>query len=194
MYVKAFGPRAVHSHSLPTLIRKPPADSSETLLDHAQAHLSEGERVTASFQTDLDASLHFHRGLIALTDQRLLPAEQARGEAMSFRSWKLAEIDDLVLEELGATAAIHLIQGGTQVYEWRATSGCMREADAFLARFQERRQVPNSEGDPSGVHTSEAAAAAPGAEPGPGGWRQAAFLGLPGKDMDKLNKRVSQNI
>ena len=141
MYVKAFGPRAVHSHSLPTLIRKPPADSSETLLDHAQAHLSEGERVTASFQTDLDASLHFHRGLIALTDQRLLHAEQARGEAMSFRSWKLAEIDDLVLEELGATAAIHLIQGGTQVYEWRATSGCMREADAFLARFQERRQV-----------------------------------------------------
>ena len=31
--------------------------------------------------------------------------------------------------------------------------------------------MPNSEGDPAGVHASEAAAAAPGAEPGPGGWR-----------------------
>ena len=31
--------------------------------------------------------------------------------------------------------------------------------------------MPNSEGDPTGVNASEAAAAAPGAEPGPGGWR-----------------------
>ena len=41
----------------------------------------------------------------------------------------------------------------------------------FEPAVPERRQVPNSEGDPSGAHVPEAAAAALGAEPGPGGWR-----------------------
>ena len=123
------------------MINKPPTDPFHSLLKHAEAHLKGGEHITASFQTDLDASLHFHRGLIALTDRRLGHAEEGRDEAMTFRSWKLSEIDDLVLEELGPTAAIHLIQGGTQTYEWRVTSGCVREADAFLARYIERKQA-----------------------------------------------------
>ncbi|MDB6072655.1 MAG: hypothetical protein JWO89_295, partial [Verrucomicrobiaceae bacterium] len=95
----------------------------------------------AHFETDLDASLHFHSGLIVLTDQRLMHAEQPRDENIRFKSWKLPLIDDLVLEELGATAVLHLIQGGTLVYEWRTTSGSVREADAFLARFRERQQA-----------------------------------------------------
>ncbi len=135
------GLRSAHRHFLPTLIRKPPSDPSEPLLKHAEARLKTGERIMARFETDLDAGLRFHSGLIVLTDQRLLHTEQSGAEAMSFRAWKLADIDNLVLEELGATAALHLMQGGAQVYEWRATSGCVREADAFLARFRERKQA-----------------------------------------------------
>ncbi len=95
----------------------------------------------AHFDTDLDASLHFHSGLIVLTNQRLLHVEQPRNENIHFKAWKLTAIDDLMLEELGATAVLHLIQGGTLAYEWRITSGCVREADAFLARFKERQQA-----------------------------------------------------
>ena len=90
----------------------------------------------AWFETDLDVSLHFHHGLIVLTDCRLLHVEMSRTRDISLLSWPLNAIDDLVLEEMGATAAIHLIQGGVQTYEWRTTSGCVREADAFLARLK----------------------------------------------------------
>lgn len=119
----------------------PSVDHSRILFDHAESRLTEGERITAHFETDLDASLHFHSGLIVLTDRRLMHIEQPRNENVHFKAWKLPSIDDLVLEELGATACLHLIQGGTVAHEWRATSGCVREADAFLARFKERKQA-----------------------------------------------------
>jgi ATP-binding cassette subfamily B protein len=130
------------SHQI--LIRSTPTDLTDTLLAHADTKLVSGERALARFQTDLDASLHFHRGIILLTDKRLLHVEKARDAALGFLSWNLAEIEDLVLEELGATAAIHLMKGGVQIYEWRITSGHMREADSFLARFKERQQVLRS--------------------------------------------------
>ncbi|MDB6140422.1 MAG: putative transporter ATP-binding protein, partial [Verrucomicrobiaceae bacterium] len=123
------------------MISQPPADSSESLYKHAESRLGDGERIISHFETDLNASLHFHSGVIVLTDQRLLHVEQPRNESIRFKAWKLTAIDDLVLDELGATAVIHLLQGGTLAYEWRATSGCVREADAFLARFKERQRA-----------------------------------------------------
>ena len=115
-----------------------------------------GERIMARFLTDLDASLHFHQGLIVLTDRRLLHVEPAQAEDLSFRSWRLADIDDLVIDELGAVAELHLIQGGTQSHLWRVTSGRVREADGFLAKFKElqrahRHEVQN--GHPLGSTT-----------------------------------------
>ena len=97
--------------------------------------------MVAYFETDLDASLHFHSGVIVLTEQRLMHVEQPRGENIHCKVWKLSAIDDIVFEELGGTAALHLMQGGTLAHEWRATSGCVREADAFLARFKERQHA-----------------------------------------------------
>lgn len=126
---------------IPLLSPARPIDPIDALYKHAESRLVEGERIMAYFETDLDASLHFHSGLIILSDRRLMHVEHPRNENIHFRAWKLNTIDDLLLEELGATAAIHLKQGGTIVHEWRATSGCMREADAFLARFKERKQA-----------------------------------------------------
>ena len=123
------------------MISKPPIDPSDALFKHAESRLGDGERIITHFETDLNASLHFHSGIIVLTDLRLMHVEQPRNENVHFKAWKLTAIDDLILEELGATAAIHLMQGGTVTFEWRATSGCMREADAFLARFKERKQA-----------------------------------------------------
>ncbi len=121
------------------MISKPPTDPSEALYKHAESRLVENERILVHFETDLNASLHFHSGLIVLTDLRLMHVEHPPGENIHFKAWKLTAIDDIVLEELGATAALHLIQGGTVAHEWRATSGCVREADAFLARYKERK-------------------------------------------------------
>lgn len=122
-----------------------PIDSPETLLQHASARLSANERMIARLETDLNASLHFHRGMVLLTNLRLLSVEAARNDEISFRSWKLLDIEDVVLEELGATAEIHLVQAGAEEYSWRVITGRVREADAFLARFKEQQRVLRSE-------------------------------------------------
>jgi ATP-binding cassette, subfamily B, bacterial len=119
-----------------------PADSSfEALLQFAEARLEKGERITARFQTDLDAILHFHQGLIVLTDARLLHVEAPRHGKAEFQAWRFDEIEDLVIEEMGATAVLHLMQGGVSAWHWRITSGLVREADAFLARFADQRKI-----------------------------------------------------
>lgn len=107
--------------------------------------MQSGERVLARFLTDLDASLHFHEGLIVLTDTRLMHVEPAKTEDLSFHAWNLSEIEDLVVEELGPIAELHLMQGGTQSWVWRVTAGRIREADSFLAKFKEEQRVLRNE-------------------------------------------------
>ncbi len=124
-----------------TLIRSIPTDLTETLLAHADTKLVSGERVLARFQTDLNAGLHFHQGLIVLTSQRLLHVESTKGGDLQFKEWRIRDIDDLVLEEFGATAAIHLMQSKASAYHWRATGGRVREADSLVAKFKDQRKV-----------------------------------------------------
>ncbi len=128
------------SPATPSLARSLPSESLETLLNDVEVRLSTGERIIARLQTDLDASLHFHQGLIVLTDRRLLHVEAAKDDHRRFHEWALASIDELVLEEMGATIAIHLMQTGVPSYAWRGTSGCTREADVFLGRFKEQQR------------------------------------------------------
>ncbi len=120
------------------MIRPSSIDPFETLQAHADTLIVAGERIVARFQTDLNASLHFLQGLIVLTNQRLLHLENTRG--IKVQEWPLAEVDDLTLEEFGATAALHLLQAGTPGCHWRVTGGRVREADALVAKFKEQRK------------------------------------------------------
>lgn len=106
-------------------------------------------------ETDLDAGLHFHQGLIVLTNQRLLHVEMTATAEVHCLAWSLGEVDDLILEEMDATAALHLVQAQVPVFGWRMTSGRVREADAFLARFQEQRRVLQSEAPASKAEVEE---------------------------------------
>ena len=110
------------SLSLFQLSPSPSTDLSTVLTRQADVQLARSERVLSRFQTDLDAGLHFREGLIVLTDQRLLRVEPGNGGRFRVGSWNLAEVDDLVLEEFGATAAIHLMQAGRSVFHWRYDS------------------------------------------------------------------------
>jgi len=98
----------------------------------------------ARFETDLDPALHFHTGLIFLTNKRLLHVEEDNSGTNPIRSWKLDEIDDLVLEEMGATVALHLMQAGVSTWHWRVTSGLTREIDSFVARFIDQQKIVRS--------------------------------------------------
>jgi ATP-binding cassette subfamily B protein len=111
--------------------------------------------MVARLLTDLDWNLHFRAGLIVLTNLRLLHIE-----AGDFREWKLAAADDLALEEMGPTVALHLKQGESAAWHWRLTSGHLREVEAFLSRFKESRgsvvEAENhGEGDEDDVFSPE---------------------------------------
>ncbi|MBL9130495.1 MAG: hypothetical protein JNG86_04800, partial [Verrucomicrobiaceae bacterium] len=83
-----------------------PGEIHETLLQRAESRLAQGERMVATLAVDLDGSLRFRAGLLVLTNLRLLHVETAE-----FREWRLAELTDLILEEMGPTVALHLRQG-----------------------------------------------------------------------------------
>ena len=123
-----------------TLPHASPNENPETLLQNAEKRLVTGERIIARLFTDLDWNLHFHAGLIVLTNLRLLHVELAQ-----FQAWKLEEVQDLTLEEMGATAAIHLMQADSSVWHWRITVGHVREVEAFLAKLKEQRGTVTSE-------------------------------------------------
>lgn len=95
--------------------------------------------------TDLDAGLHFRHGLIVLTNTRLLHFEDEGTSQPRFVAWKLADLQEFKLEEMGATIALHLMGNGTLLGQWRVTSGCLRQAEAFLARFREQCRTPSGE-------------------------------------------------
>ncbi|MFZ2280056.1 MAG: ABC transporter ATP-binding protein [Prosthecobacter sp.] len=123
-------------------------DLPEFLLQHAESKLASGERTIARLMTDLDAGLHFRHGLIVLTNTRLLHFEDEGTSQPRFVAWKLADLQEFQLEEMGATIALHLMGNGTLLGQWRVTSGCLRQAEAFLARF--RDQCRTLSGDAAG--------------------------------------------
>ena len=120
-------------------------DLPELLLQHAESKLTSGERTIARLMTDLDAGLHFRHGLIVLTNTRLLHFEDEGASQPRFVAWKLADLQEFQLEEMGATIALHLMGNGTLLGQWRVTSGCLRQAEAFLARFREQCRTPSGE-------------------------------------------------
>ena len=108
--------------------------------------------------TDLDAGLHFRHGLILLTNTRLLNFELAGTGPPLFLAWKLADLQEFKLEEMGATIALHLMGGdGKPLGQWRVTSGSLREAEAFLARFREQCRLLNGGDDGAEIGSSEVA-------------------------------------
>jgi ATP-binding cassette subfamily B protein len=117
----------------------------DLLLQHAESKLASGERTVARLMTDLDSGLHFRHGLIVLTNTRLLNFEAAGAGQPSFVSWKLADLQDLKLEEMGATIALQLMGNDTLLGQWRVTSGTLRQAEAFLARFREQCRILSGE-------------------------------------------------
>lgn len=120
------------------------------LLRQAESKLAAGERIVARLMTDLDAALHFRHGLIVLTNLRLLNFEDAGAAPPRVQAWKLTDLQELKLEEMGATIALQLMGGSTLICQWRVTSGCLREAEAFLAGFREQRRLLSGDDEKAG--------------------------------------------
>ena len=98
--------------------------------DPLAAELDEGETLLAFFVLDLDASLRFTEGLLALTDRRLL----ARGaDEAAWQAWPLDPSCSLRHHDHAGVGALELVDERGRLALWRYTIG----HHATMLRFVE---------------------------------------------------------
>jgi ATP-binding cassette subfamily B protein len=118
-----------------------------------EAHLVVGENPLVWVEINLDTRLHYARGLLVLSDRRLLeiapvnPADSARAASLSVRSWPLAEVESLRLREHAGVGALDLLGAERLLCQWRYTIGRAAEAHRLVERFEHLRHGARDGGD-----------------------------------------------
>jgi ATP-binding cassette, subfamily B, bacterial len=131
----------------------------------ADAQLRPDETLLAWFEPDLDGRLRYCRGLVLLTDRRLLsiqPDGEAptselgeRGPAAGCRSWPLQPDMALLAREHGAAGALELMGPRCRLAQWRYTPARAAAAHRLLHRFKAL-----ADGEPGDEETPEASESA----------------------------------
>ncbi len=102
-----------------------------------QAQLLAGENVVATLEVDLDAKGHFSRGLIALTNARLLAWEPSGG---AWKTFELAPGQALRFGDHGGLALMELVDADRRLARWRFTLACNAAATRFAEAFEREVQ------------------------------------------------------
>ncbi len=138
------------SNNLPDAWQKLPA----ALRNRAEAELRPGESMLAWLEPDLDTNLNFARGLVVLTDQRLLglsfsAAAAADAAAVECRDWPLEPRMVLRTKEEGGAATLELLDDGGRLAHWRFTAGRVAAAHRLVERLKTLREGASAdeEGD-----------------------------------------------
>ena len=100
-----------------------------------RARLAPDESLLAWFEPDLDARLHYARGLVLLTDRRVLAAEGSS----SWQSWPLEPGADLKVAEHSGAGTLELVGPMGRLGQCRFTAGRMVDAQRLvqcLANFR----------------------------------------------------------
>ena len=110
----------------------------------AQAQLSPGEAVLAWLETDLDAHLRFSRGLLLLTDRRLL-AREAGGV---WRTWTWHQSLKLERRDHAGVGHLELTDEASLLAAWRYTLGLDESARRLAQCFLERNAASSGGREP----------------------------------------------
>lgn len=103
--------------------------------DDAQSQLEPGESLLAWFEPDLDDKLFYARGLVLLTDRRLLATNSGNSNGTRFRAWPMPAGNTLRTNEHGGAGTLELSGADGRLACWRFTAGRSQAA----ARFTQRR-------------------------------------------------------
>ncbi len=87
----------------------------------ALAQLSPQENVLAWLEVDLNAQLHFSRGLLIVTDQRVLFASQDGGSNPAWSSWTLVAGMKLTHTDHAGVGTLSLVDETHRIASWRFT-------------------------------------------------------------------------
>ncbi|MBI4754662.1 MAG: ABC transporter ATP-binding protein [Betaproteobacteria bacterium] len=117
----------------------PPAPAGslppETWRAGLDARLAPGECVLAWLETDLDERLQFARGLLAVTDQRLL----AVAPAGTWQEWSYRDALELLHHDHAGVGTLELQDGTGRKARWRYTLGRNVAALRVIDEFERQR-------------------------------------------------------
>ena len=103
------------------------------------AQLSSGENVSSALEVDLDARLHFAKGLILVTERRIMA--RAPGETV-WQSWPYEQDLTLKLHDHAGVGHLELFNKQGRLANWRFTLGqnllAIRLAEKFAALRESR--------------------------------------------------------
>lgn len=112
-----------------------------------ESQLAAGETPLCWLELDLDPRLHYARGLLVLTDRRLIdvgPAEPGvpRTDAITLpcRSWPLATVKAVRAKEQAGVGALEVLGAESLLSQWRYTIGHAPQAHRFADRFERLHQ------------------------------------------------------
>ncbi len=94
------------------------------------AQLQAGETLLAWFEPDLDERLHYARGLVVLTDRRVLARGRARWD-----DWPLTEGTSLRTAEHGSAGLLEWVNGAGRLACWRYTAAKATAAHRLVQRL-----------------------------------------------------------
>jgi ATP-binding cassette subfamily B protein len=111
----------------------------ETWRTEAARQLAEGEKILAWLEVDLDARLHFARGLVAVTDRRLLA--KGSGET-AWQEWGYRKGLALLRHDHAGVGTLELHDEASRLACWRYTlahnTAAMRLLDLFEQQLESR--------------------------------------------------------
>jgi ATP-binding cassette subfamily B protein len=101
-----------------------------------ESALTPGERLLGWFEPDLDEQLAYHRGLVVLTDQRVLAASTSGNADEPWQAWPIAADTALQLTESGGAGSLDLLGPTGRLAQWRYTMGRGADASRFVQRLR----------------------------------------------------------
>jgi ATP-binding cassette subfamily B protein len=112
-----------------------PASVAEAWLAEVESNLSPGENVLSSVEVDLDARLRFTKGIIVVTEKRLLA--RSPGDT-TWKSWSFRHGLRLTHHDHAGVGHLELFDDHGRLASWRFTLGQNLHAIRVLEQFVER--------------------------------------------------------
>jgi ATP-binding cassette, subfamily B, bacterial len=103
-----------------------------------QARLHQGETVVACVELDLDAGLHFARGIVVVTDARLLAKAAAEAD---WQTWPYREGMSLAHHDHAGVGTLELADRHARLTAWRYTLAHNPEALRLIDHFEQQRDA-----------------------------------------------------
>jgi ATP-binding cassette subfamily B protein len=123
-----------------------------------RCQLDPGETLLAWFEPDLDTQLRYARGLVLVTDRRVLTTQTA-GDAEvvegSWHSWPLDSVTALGAAPQAGVGTLELLSTGKRLAHWHYTLGRSSTAERLVQQFANFRRTTLAGRDDGTLHEDQ---------------------------------------